>query len=112
MEEAGIDLEWYLHVPRWNRKWSWHLRTHRKIVVVDGRIAFMGSQNIGDETHKQKGVRKWYDFHSRIEGPAVLCVQQAFTSDWAFAKKEELKGEKYFPAVDVVGDHALQILPT
>ena len=112
MEDAGVDFEWYLPVSRWNRKWSWHLRTHRKIVVVDGRLAFIGSQNIGDETHKQKDVRKWYDFHSRIEGPAVLFVQQTFTSDWAFAKKEELKGEKYFPAVEPKGDHALQILPT
>jgi cardiolipin synthase len=82
-----------------------NLRNHRKILVVDGRVAFTGGTNIR-EGH-------WMslepDFpvsclHFGFEGPVVLDLQEAFAIDWAFATGESLSGDLWFPVLERVGD--------
>src|SRR5205814_1734477 len=68
-----------------------NLRNHRKIVVVDGTVAFTGGLNVGDEYRgKMPGIGEWRDVHLRIEGGAARDLQRVFFQDWAFATCEPL----------------------
>lgn len=88
-----------------------NFRNHRKILVIDGDIGFVGGLNVGDEyLGKDPKLSPWRDTHMRIEGPAVKLLQAAFLSDWYWATRAfptvtwELKPE--------VGDEMAYILPT
>ncbi len=75
-----------------------NLRNHRKIVVIDGRIAYTGGFNIGEEyrgRHPHYGY--WRDTHCRIVGPAVAGLQRIFLEDWHFASYEAVGGAPYYP---------------
>jgi cardiolipin synthase len=75
-----------------------NLRNHRKIVVVDGEVAFTGGFNIGDEYRGQmRGIGDWRDLHLRIEGRAAAELQRVFFEDWAFATREPIAPGDYFP---------------
>ncbi len=82
-----------------------NLRSHRKILVVDGRIGFTGGLNIR-EGHDARFNPKHpiLDHHFRIEGPVVAQLQEVFAEDWAFCTDELLESEKWFPRLDAVGD--------
>ncbi|OOL19542.1 phospholipase D [Bombella intestini] len=90
--------------------WPWrmpfiNLRDHRKILVVDGRIGFMGGLNIGAENllNRPRGRRiPVADTHFRLEGPVVQQLSEVFARDWVFTTGETLEGERYFP-VPVAG---------
>ena len=86
-----------------------HLRNHRKTLVVDGRTAFFGGLNVGDE-YVGDGGRPWHDLHARLEGPAVRDLQRIFAEDWNFAHGGELEGPRYFPDVEPRGSAAVQII--
>jgi cardiolipin synthase len=74
-----------------------NLRNHRKIVVVDGGIAFTGGFNVGDEYRgRMPGIGGWRDVHLRIEGPAAAELQRVFFQDWAFATGEPIDPVEYF----------------
>jgi cardiolipin synthase len=63
-----------------------NFRNHRKVVVVDGRVAFLGGINVGDEyLGRDPEMSPWRDTHVRVEGPAVLAVQLAWLEDWQWA---------------------------
>ncbi len=63
-----------------------NFRNHRKIVVVDSRLAFVGGHNVGDEyVHRHSRLTPWRDTHIRFEGPATLAAQVAFLEDWHWA---------------------------
>ena len=112
MVDAGVKFAYFWPV-KISRPWGAHLRNHRKIVVVDGEIGFVGSQNIGDEYVNWKNRNlSWRDTQLRIEGPAVRQLESIFCEDWQFTTYEKL---------DVRGNHkgnylksgcAVQILPT
>ncbi|HEY4013174.1 MAG TPA: cardiolipin synthase [Polyangiaceae bacterium] len=75
-----------------------NLRNHRKIVVVDGQVAFTGGFNVGDEYRgHMRGVGGWRDVHLRIEGRAAGDLQRVFFQDWAFATGERIEPGTYFP---------------
>lgn len=85
--EAGGELCWF-HPMRFGRVWQrpWlNMRTHRKIVVVDGRVAFTGGINITDDENERLRADAYRDLHLRIEGDAVRTLQQVFAEDWAYA---------------------------
>ena len=88
----------------WLRVMSINLRTHRKILVADGRIGFTGGLNIRAghwlEHHPRSPVQ---DLHFRLRGPVVAHLQEAFADDWLFATGEELRGEQWFPAPEASG---------
>ena len=68
-----------------------NFRNHRKIVVVDGNIAYVGGHNVGDEyvgKSKSAALRPWRDTHVEVCGPAVLGIQLAFLEDWYWARQE------------------------
>lgn len=111
--DAGVELAWFLPVRPLRRRWSPHLRNHRKIAVIDGHTAFVGSQNIGDEYRgRLKRLSPWYDSHMRIRGSAALFLQQTFAEDWTFAARRDLSEEVYFPEPPASGGSIVQVLPT
>jgi len=80
--------------------WVNHIipRDHRKIVVVDGRVAFTGGMNVADYyIDGIKGVGEWHDLHMRIEGPAVDDLHRIFTTMWQQVTGESIAGVRYFP---------------
>lgn len=74
-------------------------RDHRKIVVIDGEIAYTGGMNVADYyIHGTEQVGSWHDMHCRIEGEEVNTLQRIFLKMWKRVTKQEVKGEQYFHA--------------
>lgn len=98
IRSLGIEIEKYdpIRFPYINHIWK---RDHRKIIVIDGIIAYTGGMNIADyyihgdpDTYGQ-----WYDMHMRIEGSAVKYFQQIFLNMWNKETKQHIGGSKYYP---------------
>jgi len=103
MTDAGVRVERYrpLH---WYNLGRMNNRTHRKLLVVDGRIGFTGGVGIGDpwQGHAQDPDH-WRDMHFRIEGPVVGQIQAAFNDNWIKTSGQLLNGPDYFPPLSPVG---------
>ena len=108
MKEAGIQVEKY-NAPSWDNLALMNNRTHRKILVVDGRIGFTGGAGIADDWDGNAQDKKhWRDTHYRIEGPAVAQMQGAFMENWIDTTGNVLHGEDYFPEIARAGEHVAQ----
>jgi cardiolipin synthase len=103
MQDAGVHVERYrpLH---WYNLGRLNNRTHRKLLVVDGRIGFTGGVGIGDPWlgHAQDPDH-WRDVHFRVEGPVVAQFQSAFNDNWIKTTGEVLNGADYFPPLATAG---------
>ncbi|QAY60021.1 cardiolipin synthase [Microbacterium protaetiae] len=93
------------------------LRNHRKLLVVDGEVAFMGSQNITDSTYNlRKNIRRglhWVDLMVKLQGPIVGSVNAVFLSDWYSETDEALQTEdEMFAITPSEGDLDCQIVPS
>lgn len=111
MEDAGVEVQRYrpLH---WYSLTRMNNRTHRKLLVVDGRIGFTGGVGIADLWEgTAQDPDHWRDMHFRIDGPAVAQVQAAFNDNWIKTTGVVLSGPTYFPRLEPVGDmHAHMII--
>jgi cardiolipin synthase len=87
-------------------------RNHRKIVVIDGEIAYTGGMNIGDEYVAGGRFSAWRDAQLRIHGGAAHSLQMVFLIDWYTATKEYLFEPTYFPLPEVQGRRGVQIVPS
>jgi len=115
-----MGAEWHLLLPvqPWRGRYQRpDLRNHRKVVVVDGRIGFMGSQNMIDRTYdrwtnRRRGLR-WKDLMVRLEGPVVAELNTIFLSDW-FSETNELLEREARQTVAPVGDEHIdcQVVPS
>ncbi len=88
------------------------LRNHRKLAVIDGRVAFTGSQNIVEPSYGHKRAGVWHDIMARITGPVVRQLQGIFLEDWFYESGEVLEDAALFPEGRVDGDIAVQVVPT
>jgi cardiolipin synthase len=93
------------------------LRNHRKLVVVDGRVAFMGSQNLIDRTYNSKKNLKrglmWQELITRVTGPAVTAINTIFIGDWYCETDERIDAENVpFAEVASTGDLDMQLVPS
>jgi cardiolipin synthase len=80
-------------------------RTHRKLLVIDGKMGFTGGVGIAEEwTGHAQDEKHWRDTHFRIEGPAVGHMQAVFMDNWVKATGNVLHGPQYFPQIDASGD--------
>jgi cardiolipin synthase A/B len=114
------SIEWHAMLPIQPLKGNWRrpdLRNHRKILVVDGRSGFLGSQNMIDASyHKKKNEkagRKWRELTTKVQGPVVHSINLVFAADWFVETKERLVEHlqpETFP--DPVGDITCQIVPS
>ncbi len=110
LRDAGVDINAFLPVtlPFFGSRLNY--RNHRKILVVDGRIGFVGGINIGDEyLGKNKKLGFWRDTHLMIRGEAVYVLQGIFLTDWYFVSDESIDDLKYFPSQGYCGEKIVQI---
>jgi len=113
LREAGGEVAWFNQVTlRFFRGRRADFRTHRKIVVCDGKVGFTGGMNITDvHTAEETGIRAWRDTHLRVSGSVVRALQLLFADDWSFATEKTVAvPAEYFPAPDGDGAHIVQIL--
>jgi cardiolipin synthase len=111
MKEAGVEVYPFLKVvfPIFTSKVNY--RNHRKVVVIDGRIAFMGGMNVADRYMKGNRLGKWRDTHFRIMGEGVRGLQSSFLVDWYVVSKKLLDSAEYYPPAEVYGGGIMQVLP-
>lgn len=104
LREAGVELYIYGREHWWQVKPNINHRTHRKILVVDGKIGFTGGMCIDDKwlgnAHRKE---LWRETNVRVEGPAVRQMQAVFATNWMQTTSSLLLGEDYFPPVDPAG---------
>ncbi|WDT77360.1 MAG: phospholipase D-like domain-containing protein [Candidatus Manganitrophus sp.] len=97
MKEAGVRFAWFRPL-KWYKPFQYNYRTHRKVLVIDGRIGFTGGIGIGDEWlgHAQDKDH-WRDTCVVVEGPVVHYLQAAFAENWLEATRTMIVGDLYFP---------------
>ncbi len=107
--DAGVEVQLY-HPLNWYHLHRMNNRTHRKLLVIDGRVGFTGGVGIAriwsgdaeDEEH-------WRDTHYRVEGPVVAQMQAAFLDNWMKSTGHVLHGEDYFPELSPLGSSRAQM---
>ena len=104
IKAAGVEVHQYRPL-KWYNLGRLNNRTHRKLLVVDGRIGFTGGVGIADqwEGHAEDPDH-WRDLHFRIEGPVVAQFQAAFNDNWIKTTGVVLNGADYFPPLERMGD--------
>lgn len=121
LRDAGISVVEFNPVNPFKRMISWRLnnRDHRKILVVDGMIAFTGGINITDDysssslfrsRSKKRSNIGWRDTHIQVEGPAVASFQWLFMETWVSQKVDDIAARKYFPQLKPVGDKIVRVI--
>jgi cardiolipin synthase len=109
MAAAGVQIRRY-HSPHWSHLARLNNRTHRKLLVVDGRVAFTGGVGIAPQwSGHAQDPEHWRDTHFQVEGPVVAQMQAAFLDNWIKVSGEVLHGPDYFPALDPVGSSVSQV---
>jgi cardiolipin synthase len=104
LRQEGVKYARFLPLLGLWRLLSVNLRTHRKILVADGRIGFTGGMNIRiGNCLKQHPTHPVQDIHFRVKGPVVSQLQEVFADDWLFTTGESLRGESWFPTLEKNG---------
>ncbi len=118
LDRIGVEWQWMLPVQPTKGKYQRpDLRNHRKIVVIDGLIAYTGSQNLIDRSYdspkNQKRGLQWQELVTRIDGPAAAALNVVFLSDWLIETGQDITSE-YVPAeqAPVSGDLVCQVVPS
>lgn len=89
LRDAGVQVEAFATRSGWLNRFQVNFRNHRKIVVVDGALGFVGGHNVGDEYMGQKPpLAPWRDTHIAVSGPVVACMQESFAEDWFWASRK------------------------
>ncbi|MDP2032791.1 MAG: phospholipase D-like domain-containing protein [Polaromonas sp.] len=109
MEAAGVQVRKF-HQPHWYNLARMNNRTHRKLLVVDGRIGFTGGVGIAPAwTGNGQDAEHWRDSHFRVEGPVVAQIQSTFLDNWLKVTGQVKHGEDYFPAIATAGSSGAQM---
>lgn len=106
--DSGGKVGWY-NGPHWYRLMHIDNRTHRELMIVDGRIGFIGGAGIADQWYTgTKGHPRWRDSAVRVEGEAVTNLQATFAENWLAVSGEVLTGDAYFPSIH--NDHPMVLM--
>ena len=115
LRDAGVKMYGFNHRFRFLRLLGptrLNYRNHRKIMVIDGRQAWIGGINVGDEyLGRTKRFGPWRDTHVRVEGPAALAAAVAFREDWQWASGEVIDPDVPRP-IPTPGDQSVLVMPT
>ena len=114
LRSAGVKVSAFHSTRGVANRFQINFRNHRKIVVVDGDVGFVGGHNVGDEyLGLDPKMSPWRDTHARVAGPAVTMIQVPFVEDWHWATDELILDLDWvIEAEDVPGDAAAGCLPT
>ena len=116
MKEAGCHVEYFRRVKVEGIIFPWKLlrynyRSHRRILVIDGRVGFTGGYGISDAwSGDGRTPKHWRDTNARIEGPAVKFLQAGFAESWLEATGIVIGGKGFFPPLEARGDVPAQIV--
>jgi len=113
LRKAGVEMAGFYPVrfPFLSRRLN--LRNHRKIVVIDGLIGFLGGLNVGDEyLSRNKEIGFWRDTFLKLEGDSVNFLQTVFLNDWNVGTHEDISGPLYYPHPPQLGNQLTQIAAT
>lgn len=109
MRTAGVDIRQF-HQPVWYNLARLNNRTHRKLLVVDGKTGFTGGVGIATKwTGAGQDPEHWRDSHFRIEGPVVAQMQAVFMENWLKVTGQVMHGELYFPPLQSAGNSDAQV---
>jgi cardiolipin synthase len=109
MRQAGVEVRHY-HPLRWYNLGRINNRTHRKLLVVDGRVGFTGGVGIaGQWTGNAQDPEHWRDSHFRAEGPVVAQMQAVLIDNWTKTTGKVLHGATYFPPLQPAGKSKAQV---
>jgi cardiolipin synthase len=110
LESGPCQLAWY-NPLRWYAISRYNHRTHRKSLIVDGRIAFTGGAGIADHWRGcAEDPAHWRDIQVRIEGPAVALLQTGFAQNWLETTGELISGMRYYPPLEAAGPLTVQTI--
>jgi cardiolipin synthase A/B len=105
LRAAGVPIVRFMHSPLPWRMPFLNLRSHKKLLVIDGGSAFVGGINIGAENLAAcRPAHPVVDTHFSLDGPVVAQIVRSFADDWFFMTRERLAGERWFPALEPIGD--------
>lgn len=111
MRNSGIEVHLFFPLKFPHIFQTLNYRNHRKLVVIDGEIGYLGGLNVGNEyISKDPKFGFWRDTHLRLEGESVQMMQITFLNDWYFLTKEELVDSRFYPDPKVTGEALIQIL--
>ena len=103
LRKAGVQLELYHSIFALDFR-RYDYRTHRKLLITDGKVGFIGGVGIADEWDgNASSPQEWRDQHFRVEGPVVAQLQGAFEDNWFKTRGEILQGSEYFPPLPHAG---------
>lgn len=86
---GGVEIQAFATRRGWFNRFQVNFRNHRKIVVVDGQVGFVGGHNVGDEyLGGNPLLSPWRDTHVQVSGPVLACLQESFAEDWYWATRE------------------------
>lgn len=109
LKSAGVEFEQYRPL-RWYNLGRINNRTHRKLLVVDGSVAFTGGVGVADQwMGNAQDPDHWRDAHFRLRGPAVAQMQAVFNDNWVKTTGHVLQGAKYFPTPQIAGEVRAQV---
>jgi cardiolipin synthase A/B len=110
LEKAGVKVAGFAPFSLFPRHINPHFRNHRKILVVDGRVAFTGGANIGKEYLGRSTRKQWRDYLIRVRGPVCVQLQEVFGKDWLFTTGEDLLVDRYHPEPEIAGNTVVQVI--
>ncbi len=109
LQAAGVLLELH-HRVWWPDPRRYNHRTHRKLLIVDGRMGFIGGVGIADHWNgAAASPEEWREIHYRVEGPVVTQLQGAFQDNWVQAHGEIVQGPAHFPTQAAAGTVAASV---
>ncbi|KIH80765.1 cardiolipin synthase [Pseudomonas batumici] len=89
LREGGVQIRAFATRSGWLNRFQVNFRNHRKVVVVDGLVGFVGGHNVGDEyLGAMPPLSPWRDTHVQVSGPVVACLQESFAEDWFWASRK------------------------
>lgn len=110
LEDNGVQIRAFSKVRILPLTARLNYRDHRKLIVIDGMIGYIGGMNISDRYVNGFRWGRWADSHCRIAGPGVLQLQSVFLSNWQRLSGEALWEDDYFPSPASCGNNALQVV--
>jgi cardiolipin synthase len=110
LRSAGVDIVKY-HSGLWIDPRRYNNRSHRKLLIIDGKIAFTGGAGIADEwTGNANSPEHWRDNHYKITGPVVAQLQGTFMNNWLKTRGNVLHGDDFFPPLASTGSYLVQAI--
>ncbi|MEY2479374.1 MAG: cardiolipin synthase [Verrucomicrobiota bacterium] len=110
LREAGVDVVKY-HSMFWPDPRRYNNRSHRKLLIVDGKIAFIGGVGIADQwSGNAESPEHWRDNHYKVTGPVVAQLQATFMNNWLKVRGTVQHGPDYFPPLESSGPYLVQAM--